>query len=59
MGLDARSGVILCRFANPSPQHTIRLITSALESRGDWDGHFAVIEDDQIRLTPLPIPPEQ
>jgi hypothetical protein len=27
---------------------------AALESRTDWTGHFAVVEDERIRMTPLP-----
>jgi predicted nuclease of predicted toxin-antitoxin system len=53
-GLPATSGVILFRISAPSPAQVIRVILAALESRTDWAGHFAVIEDDQIRLTPLP-----
>jgi predicted nuclease of predicted toxin-antitoxin system len=53
-GLPAFSGVVLFRISAPSPAQVIRVIVAALESRTDWAGHFAVVEDDQIRLTPLP-----
>jgi predicted nuclease of predicted toxin-antitoxin system len=53
-GLPASSGVILFRISSPSPAQVTRVIVGALDSRTDWAGHFAVVEDDQIRLTPLP-----
>ncbi len=31
-----------------------RTAVSVLEGRADWAGHFAVIEDDRVRVTPLP-----
>ena len=52
--LPASSGIILFRISAPSIEHAIRVIVAALESRADWAGHFAVVEDDQVRLTPLP-----
>jgi predicted nuclease of predicted toxin-antitoxin system len=53
-GLPASSGVVLFRISAPSVEHTVRVIVAALESRTDWAGHFAVVEDDQVRLTRLP-----
>lgn len=53
-GLPAASGVVLFRISTPSSQHVARLAVAALESRTDWAGHFAVVEDDRIRLTSLP-----
>ena len=55
VGLQASSGIVLFRITAPSPAHAVRIILSALESRTDWAGHFAVVEDDQVRLTPLPV----
>ena len=52
--LPASSGIILFRISTPSVEHMVRVIITALESREDWTGHFAVVEDDQIRLTLLP-----
>lgn len=52
--LPASSGVVLFRISAPSPAQVIRVTVAALESRTDWAGHFAVVEDDQVRLTPLP-----
>jgi predicted nuclease of predicted toxin-antitoxin system len=53
-GLPASSGVVLFRIAAPSSAHVARVAVAALESRTDWAGHFAVVEDDRIRMTPLP-----
>ena len=52
--LPASSGVLLFRISAPSSSHIVRVAVAALESRTDWAGHFAVIEDDRIRMTPLP-----
>jgi len=53
-GLPASNGIILFRISMPSPSQVARVAVAALESRTDWIGHFAVIEDDRIRMTPLP-----
>ncbi|MDW8326957.1 MAG: DUF5615 family PIN-like protein [Anaerolineales bacterium] len=53
-GLPASSGVVLFRISASSVDQTVRVIVAALESRVDWTGNFAVVEDDQIRITPLP-----
>ena len=52
--LPAESGIVLFRISAPSAEHVARVAVQALESRADWPGHFAVIEDDRIRLTALP-----
>jgi predicted nuclease of predicted toxin-antitoxin system len=53
-GLPASSGIVLFRVSAPSPSHVARVAVAALESRADWPGHFAVVEDDRIRMTSLP-----
>jgi predicted nuclease of predicted toxin-antitoxin system len=53
-GLPASSGVVLFRISVPSPSHVARVAVAALESRTDWAGNFAVVEDNRIRITPLP-----
>jgi len=45
-GLPASCGVVLFRISAPSVEHAVRVIAAALESRTDWVGHFAVVEDD-------------
>jgi predicted nuclease of predicted toxin-antitoxin system len=57
-GLPPASGIILCRLSGPSPEEDNARAVAALTSRDDWAGHFAVIEDDRIRLRPLPAPKE-
>jgi predicted nuclease of predicted toxin-antitoxin system len=53
-GLPASSGIVLFRISMPSSSHVARVAVAALESPVDWAGHFAVVEDDRIRMTPLP-----
>lgn len=53
-GLPATCGVILFRISTPSSEHVAQLAVAALQQRDDWAGHFSVIEDDRIRMTPLP-----
>lgn len=52
--LPSECGIILLRISAPSSGHIARFLAQALASQGDWAGHFAVIEDDRIRLTALP-----
>jgi predicted nuclease of predicted toxin-antitoxin system len=52
--LPASTGIILFRISAPSSEQVARVAVAALESRADWAGHFAVIEDTRIRMTPLP-----
>ncbi len=53
-GLPATAGIILLRLAATSPTAVAKRASAALESRDDWAGHFSVIEEDRIRMTPLP-----
>jgi predicted nuclease of predicted toxin-antitoxin system len=55
-GQVASSGIVLFRIAATSPAHVARVAVAALESRTDWAGHFSVVEDDRVRMTPLPPP---
>ena len=52
--LPASGGIILFRISAPSAEHVALVAVAALESRTDWPGHFAVVEDARIRMTPLP-----
>ncbi|MBI3942926.1 MAG: DUF5615 family PIN-like protein [Chloroflexi bacterium] len=52
--LPAASGIVLFRISKPSPAEVANTIVTVLESRSDWSGHFSVVEDDRIRMTPLP-----
>ncbi len=51
--LPASSGIVLFRISAPSVRHVTRVAVAALESRDDWAGHFAVVEDHRIRFLPL------
>ena len=53
-GLPASSGIVLFRISAPSSSHIARVAVSVLASRTDWPGHFSVVEDRRIRMTPLP-----
>lgn len=53
-GLPASSGIVLFRIAIPSPLRVAELVVAALETRADWAGHFAVVEEHRVRMTPLP-----
>jgi len=54
IGLPATSGVILFRIAPTSPFGVAKKALAVLESRDDWAGHFAVIEENRVRMTVLP-----
>jgi predicted nuclease of predicted toxin-antitoxin system len=53
--LSASCGVILFRIPMVSPSEASLWISSVLESRSDWSGYFSVVEEDRIRMTPLPV----
>ena len=53
-GLSASNGVILFRVSSDHPAEFAQTILTALRSRADWTGHFSVITDSRIRMTPLP-----
>jgi predicted nuclease of predicted toxin-antitoxin system len=54
-GLPAGSGVILLRLSGSNPETDNARAISAVTSRDDWSGHFAVVTDDRVRLRPLPV----
>lgn len=53
-GLPADCGVILLRLDWTDPETDNQTIVSALASRDDWSGIFAVVERDRVRIRPLP-----
>jgi hypothetical protein len=52
--LPSTSGVILFRISLISSEHIAQIAVQAIASRTDWAGHFSVVEDQRIRMTPLP-----
>jgi len=53
--LPASSGIILFRIRPSSPDYVTALAIAALETEMEWVGHFSVVEEDPIRITPLPV----
>lgn len=56
-GLPPACGVVLFRFVIPSPTRAAERALGVLQSRSDWAGQFAVVEETRLRLRPLPTPP--
>jgi predicted nuclease of predicted toxin-antitoxin system len=54
LGVDASAGVVLFRIALSSPEQAAAIAVLALATERTWAGHFAVVEDDRVRLRPLP-----
>jgi predicted nuclease of predicted toxin-antitoxin system len=46
-------GIILLRVRGSTALRTAALL-AAVEARTDWAGHFAVVEQDRVRMTRLP-----
>ena len=52
--LPASRGIVLVRATVANPVFIARLVASAIAGRDDWEGHFSVIGDGELRMTPLP-----
>ena len=52
--LPSECGIVLFRISMISPDDAAVRIVATINSRTDWTGHFAVIDDLKIRLRPLP-----
>lgn len=52
--LPASCGIILFRFQPRSPAFIVEMVLKSLASRNDWTGHFAVVEENRIRMRSLP-----
>lgn len=48
-------GVILFRLPMPRPGSVGRELAGLVLSRGDWSGHFSVVEPGRIRMRPIGI----
>ncbi|HBY60719.1 MAG TPA: hypothetical protein DEH78_12910 [Solibacterales bacterium] len=53
-GLPASCGVILFRTSSLTPTEIAGLAIATLQSGVAWAGHFCVVNDRKIRVTPLP-----
>ncbi len=54
LGLPASSGVLLIRVGRGLPHDDAERIVAVVRSRTDWSGHFSVVDDERIRMRPLP-----
>jgi len=54
LGLPASCGIVLFRISPSSPDSVARTALTVLESRTNWAGHFSVVEETRVRMTPLP-----
>jgi predicted nuclease of predicted toxin-antitoxin system len=46
-------GIILFRVPMRSSAYIARALVKGIGARDDWEGHFAVVEEDRIRIKPL------
>ncbi|MFO0811460.1 MAG: DUF5615 family PIN-like protein [Gemmataceae bacterium] len=56
-GLPATCGVILFRIPTDAPAAMIARVAAVVQSRPDWSGVFAVVDEWRIRVRSLPPPP--
>jgi predicted nuclease of predicted toxin-antitoxin system len=52
-GLPAACGIILFRIHMPSSSAVAHAVVAAIDTRTDWAGHFAVVEEQRIRMRSL------
>lgn len=52
--LPSQCGVVLFRFSGNDPKSDNQRVLEVLNSRTDWQGHFAVVDNWKIRIRPLP-----
>ncbi len=53
-GRSSAAGIVLFRIAPSSPLHVAEFAVKVIEGRNDWAGHFSVVEEGHVRMTPLP-----
>ena len=53
LGLNAPSGIILFRIPPDSPSFVAHTAVTVLESWTNWAGHFSVVDETRVRMTPL------
>ena len=47
-------GIVMFRIRATHPARMIERIATSIDARNDWLGHFSVIEQDKIRMRPMP-----
>jgi predicted nuclease of predicted toxin-antitoxin system len=52
--LSTPSGIILFRIVPISSSYIAEIAVAVLETRDDWSGYFSVVEENRVRMTPLP-----
>jgi predicted nuclease of predicted toxin-antitoxin system len=52
--LPAESGIVLFRLSGGNPAVDNARVIAALRSAEGWKGQFAVVEDNRVRIRPLP-----
>lgn len=51
--LPVSTGVILLRVRGGDPASVTQVVVAALQGHDDWAGHFSVVENQRVRMTPL------
>jgi predicted nuclease of predicted toxin-antitoxin system len=51
--LPSACGVVLFRMPMPKPGNIGLRLVNLITSRGDWAGHFSVIEPGRVRMRPI------
>ena len=54
LGLPASPGILLIRIGRGLPHDDPERIVAVVRCRADWSGHFSVVDDERIRMRPLP-----
>ena len=52
--LPAQCGILLFRLAAPNPHALVARVLSVIASRPAWEGLFASVTEDRVRVRPLP-----
>ncbi len=53
LGLNAPSGIVLFRIPPRSASVIAQTAANILDSRSNWAGHFSVVSENRVRMTPL------
>lgn len=52
--LPSACGIVLFRISMPSSERVAEIVVAVFGKDVEWAGHFAVVDDRKIRITPLP-----